>query len=208
MKMNFVSLLMFYSVFYGCNVDESEGTQTPLYDDSKATLIKYEAKPLQIKDDDEGLGADIRMSVTEIKQLDTGILYKVNALNNNSQIGFDIIAPLTKSGRLKFRSAGNISDSFIAFFGKLYRQKLKPDAKFVNYITVECIDLGEFIDSLYQHSEDKYEKIHEYKLFFEGKTEQEYAELFLNINKEEHWIEMAEKDEEYRPALIRMFSGE
>ena len=44
------------------------------------------------------------------------------------------------------------------------------------------------------------------KLFYESANENEYAELYLNINENEHWVEIREKDEEYRKAVLGFLS--
>jgi len=41
-------------------------------------------------------------------------------------------------------------------------------------------------------------------LFFDIRNDE--AELFVNINQTEKWIELKEKDEEYRPLLIEALS--
>jgi hypothetical protein len=46
--------------------------------------------------------------------------------------------------------------------------------------------------------------IDEYKLFFESKDDE--GELFLNINPMEKWIDLREKDPEYRKTIIKVLS--
>ena len=45
------------------------------------------------------------------------------------------------------------------------------------------------------------------KLFFEGAAESQYAELFANIDLKARRLNLAEKDPEYRPAIIRALRG-
>ena len=51
--------------------------------------------------------------------------------------------------------------------------------------------------------EGQYTAANQYKLFFEGKVDIDYAELYLNVNPTDNWIEIREKDEEYRPIVLR-----
>jgi hypothetical protein len=48
-----------------------------------------------------------------------------------------------------------------------------------------------------------------YGVWIQGKDENEndYAELYLNINSAENWIELREKDEEYRPAVLQFLTS-
>jgi hypothetical protein len=43
----------------------------------------------------------------------------------------------------------------------------------------------------------------EYKLFFQGLDSTDYAELYLNINNRDMQIQFKEKDQGYRPQLIK-----
>lgn len=73
-----------------------------------------------------------------------------------------------------------------------------------NSVSVTYVDLGEFAKSLGAKDGGEYKTENQYKLFHEGNDEGEYAEIFLNINETEHWIELKEKDEEYRPVIIKL----
>lgn len=75
--------------------------------------------------------------------------------------------------------------------------------KFTNSISVTYVNLDEFAKSLGAQDGGDYETQNQYKLFYEGSGEDEYAELYLNISPTEHWIELREKDEEYRPTIIK-----
>jgi hypothetical protein len=64
------------------------------------------------------------------------------------------------------------------------------------------VNLNELAKSI-SGKEEQYKAIDEYKLFLEGNSNEDYAELYLNINSTENWIELREKDEEYRTAILR-----
>ena len=75
-------------------------------------------------------------------------------------------------------------------------------ARFVKKIVLNFVNLKEFAKSVTGEEGQPYTTANEYKLFFEGKEDGDYAEIYLNINLNEDWIELAEKDEEYRPILL------
>jgi hypothetical protein len=71
---------------------------------------------------------------------------------------------------------------------------------FTKKITLNFVNLKTMAKNLSGKDAEPYTSTNEYKLFFE--RNKKYAELYLNINSEEHWIELNEKDEEYRPFII------
>ena len=79
-------------------------------------------------------------------------------------------------------------------------------SKFVDFITIDCMNMGDYVDSLNKQSDGNYVTTAQYKLFFQGKDEDDYAELFLDVNETNHLIELKEKDEEYRPAIIKLLT--
>ena len=45
------------------------------------------------------------------------------------------------------------------------------------------------------------------KLFFENNDPDGYAELYVNINEKEQWIELREKDEGYRRQVTKFLTA-
>jgi len=45
------------------------------------------------------------------------------------------------------------------------------------------------------------------KLFFETEDPEDHAELYVNINEKEHWLEIREKDESYRRQIIKFLTA-
>jgi hypothetical protein len=159
------------------------------------------------KDNEQGWGADIRLSFTHSRPADKGIIYKVNSSYKNKIIGFEITVPNPGLSKLTIKSVGANSNNFIHVLSKLYKQKLDTTLHFTDLITADCMNMGDYIDSLNKQADANYVSTKsQYKLFFQGKNEDDYAELYLNVNEKEHWIELEEKDEEYRPILIKLLT--
>ena len=55
------------------------------------------------------------------------------------------------------------------------------------------VNLKEFAKSVTGEEGQPYTTANEYKLFFEGKEDGDYTEIYLNINLNEDWIELAKK---------------
>ena len=183
------------------------------YLDNSTSINKKDTFPVKElivnKSEDQGMGADIRLSFTESIPTNKGIVYKVTSTYKNKMIGFDITVPNTGLSKLIINGVGINSDNFIQAISKLYKQKIDTSLHFVNSITVDCINMGDFIDSLNKQANSNYYSTKsQYKLFFQGKSEDDYAELYLNVNMTEHWIELEEKDEQYRPFLIKFLTHE
>lgn len=203
-NMQKITIICFIATLFGCSNNQTQ------IDSSKSwnsTTTKYAVQPLKIGDEDEGWGADIRLSIVEKSENDTAKIYKAVSLYNAKELGLIVSVPKRKEGAKGFgqgislKSIGTSSDYLLQTLSKLYKQPLDPTAAFVNDINVTYVNLKEFAKSV-AGQEGQYTAANQYKLFFEGKDE-EYAEVFLNVNSEENWIELAEKDEEYRPDLLR-----
>lgn len=152
------------------------------------------------------MGGDVRLSFTERTTSGKAIIYKVNSTYEGKNIGFELIVPTHGLVKLSMKSDGTSSDNFIHVLQKLYKLKVDTTSKFVLSISADCINMGDYIDSLNKQTDGNYISTAENKLFFQGEKEDDYAELYLNINESEHWIELKEKDEEYRPIIIRLLT--
>jgi len=208
----FVTLLT--ATLVSCNNTENS---TPSITVDSAQLQKKETVPLSDtfslkelsfnKENEQGWGADIQLSFTESTQTENGVVYKVNSTYKNKTIGFEVTIPNPGFSKLTIKSLGTNSDNFIHVLSKLYKQKIDTTLHFVDFIIADCANMGEYIDSLRKVGSSNYVSAKsQYKLFFQGKNEDDYAELFLNVNEKEHLIELEEKDEEYRPILIKLLT--
>ena len=103
------------------------------------------------------------------------------------------------SGTVEIRSLGEQSDRFLAALDELYgtkqrAQKMGAQTKFA------AISLG----GDPAHLKAAPVKL---KLFFESDDESRYAELYLNIDIGTGTVELAEKDPDYRTAIVRALSA-
>jgi len=171
--------------------------------------MDYPIKPLQIlTDDEEGWGADVRLSIVKIIQNDSVTQYKILSTYNNKDQGFEITMPakLSTKGNLEFRSIGQNSDEFLHVLSKLYKVKSDSLKNFTKSCKLACIDLNEFANDKLGAKISIIAGLKEMKLFYETDNENDYAELYLNINETERWVEVREKDEEYRKAVLGFLS--
>jgi hypothetical protein len=167
----------------------------------------FPIKQLSYGQADEGWGGDIRLSFTQVLINENATIYKVNSTYEKDTVGFEIAVPNGGFSKLKIRSSGSISNNFIRALSTVYKQKIDTTLRFADAVTADCVNMGNYIDSLSKEANSNYNSTEsQYKLFFQGKKEDDYAELYLNINPTEHWIELAEKDEEYRAVIIRILT--
>lgn len=99
------------------------------------------------------------------------------------------------SGRVRFRSVDALSDAFITTLAAVYSSKapvrrMKPSIDFT-------------ATSLEGDPRDVAKHATKIKLFFEPGDEQDYAELYLNIDLAHHRAELREKDPDYRDPILR-----
>jgi|GEM_PF-1979668 len=177
----------------------------------KKQTPKKESYPVKdvfiYKSNEESWGADMRLSFTEDSITNNSTIYKIISTYKNKKIGFQISVPKDGQSRLQIINSGRISDDFIKVLAKVYKQKLGINNKFTGIASADYMNMGKFIDSLKKQENVIYiSTTSQYKLFFQGKSVDEYAELYLNINESEHWIELEEKDKLYRPIIIKLFT--
>lgn len=109
-------------------------------------------------------------------------------------LGKDI--PLvTYRGVVTYRSTGPDSDTFVQILDELYGTKLSPKAM-GRETQFTGISLG-------GDPRDLAKGPVKIKLFFESGGQDDYAELYTNIQLDAHRLEMHEKDEEYRSPVVR-----
>jgi hypothetical protein len=97
-------------------------------------------------------------------------------------------------GKIYYRSIGADSDALLAALGSLYKMPAK-ERKFASTAVADIIFLG--------LSEQQMSG----KAFFAANgPDNDYAELYTNINKARGTVEIREKDNEYRRNVIRALS--
>jgi hypothetical protein len=189
----------------GCSSNQAD---TRSNDGAPSETTTYAVKPLEISDEEEGWGADIRLSIVEKSENDTAKVYKAISSYNGKELGLLLSVPDRKEGNKGFgqgislKSIGSQSDYLLHTLYQLYKQPVDTTSTFTSNINVNFVNLKEFAKDV-AGQEGQYTAANEYKLFFEGTGDEDYAEIFLNINLADNWIELREKDEEYRPALLR-----
>ncbi|MEO3403669.1 hypothetical protein AAFN85_07180 [Mucilaginibacter sp. CAU 1740] len=160
----------------------------------------------------EGFGGDVRLSVTQKTKVNEVVVYDLKANYRGKLVGFQIVVPentnQSKEGfgkGIEIKSMGKISDDFRNALAEIYKIKTDQEKKFIDKIPVAFVDLDAFAKSVVKNAKLDGSDFKKLKLFFESKDGEE-AELFFNINKDQTQVELAEKDEEYRPLLINFFT--
>lgn len=168
-------------------------------------LTVYTLKPLIIESNNNSMGADIRLSYTETSSTENAVTYNVNSIYKNQNVGFELSVPKKGLAKLSIKSSGVVSNNFIHALQEIYKLKIDTTSKFIDFISADCMSMGDYVDSLNKQN-GKYETQAQNKVFFQGAKDEDYAEIYLNINEAEHWIELKEKDEEYRLAIVRLLT--
>src|SRR5215218_6059763 len=197
-KTSFTILLL---TILSCSTNQNKAETNDVDADSR----NFPIRPLIIESEDEGWGGDIKLSYTKTLTTDNTVSYEVNSTYKSKEIGFEVSVP-KGSGKLTIKRMGLGSDNFLHVLADIYKQKMDTASKFVDFITIDCMNMGDYVDSLNKQSDGNYVTTAQYKLFFQGKDEDDYAELFLDVNETNHLIEVKEKDEEYRPAIIKLLT--
>jgi hypothetical protein len=185
----------------GCNFS-SNGTQAPGADH------EVPLKPLVIKAGPRNAYADIRLSIRTTSETDSATTYSLLSGYGDKPVGLLLMIPKAESkkssGKAWFKSLGKPSDLLLRVLDSLYHQPSDTAARFVPALSFVCMNLKEFFSKV-DSSGKPYTIAAEYKLFFNSESEQGDAELYMNINPEEQWVELAEKDRDYRSKLIGLF---
>jgi hypothetical protein len=153
---------------------------------------------------------DLIFYIREYQKLPTGAQrIRGEGLHKGRQLGFEVtFDPVWKSGTLgkdvpittyrstiTYRSIGAESDTFVQVLDELYGTKINP-RKMASETRFSAISLGGDPGDLSQGPV----KI---KLFFESDVESEYAELYTNVDLKNHRLEVHEKDDGYRLAVVK-----
>jgi hypothetical protein len=187
---------------------------TPQASETVEQVVQLEESPEVTSESDEGY-YDLLFFVEEHKVLPDGSQsIRVSGKHKGRQLGFELVlgsgwksgsvAPevpiVTYQGSVLYRSIGEDSDAFVQVLDELYGTKLnsKTMRKEIPFTAI----------SLEGNPQDLAKGITKIKLFFEGDNEEEYAELFTNIHLSVRRLEFREKDEEYRPAIVKAFQGQ
>jgi hypothetical protein len=90
---------------------------------------------------------------------------------------------------------------------KLYKLRDDTAKHFISLAKLAFVDLNEFAKAKFGKDAIPHAGEKEMKLFFETEDPEDYAELYLNINEKEHWLEIREKNKRYRRQVIKFLSA-
>ncbi len=207
MQIKILSIAFLIACFIaGCsNNREKPGQQ------SSAKLDSLPVKPLIISgDDDGGMDGDIRLSMVETSESEISTNYKAVSSYQNERVGVMISVPKIKNDKDGFgrgiilKSLGKESDNLLFALTKIYKLQIDHGARFIDSTVVDYVDLYAFASSVAKGATNPKTDAMEYKLFFVSKKDE--AEIFLNINPKDKWIEFREKDPEYRQSIIKFLT--
>lgn len=178
--------------FIGCN--QPEAVQT------------FPITPIN-HDSEEGF-EDVRLSVTEIERTEAYNIITALSTSGTDTVGLAVYLPTQKLGDKGFgegllmRSIGKASHNLLQELAKLYDTPLSPDAEFATFISARYVDLDEFALGVAGNN-NKEEGLTKLKLFLDN-DEGDTAEFYLNIHVDQHWLEIREKEDSFREAMIKL----
>ena len=206
MRHFFAIMGLFSFLFGGCSRQPAPSAKAaPQIGPSKPL-----ASPPEITSEEEEGFHDLVFYLQGHKRLPDGSQsIRVLGTHKGRQLGLEVVlGPAWQSGSLgkdlplvtyrgivTYRSTGPDSDAFVQVLDELYGTKVKPKA-----MVRETRFTG---ISLEGDPRDLAKGPVKIKLFFESDKQEDYAELFTNIELAAHRLEVHEKDEEYRLPVVR-----
>ncbi|MET0637946.1 MAG: hypothetical protein ABWZ25_18080 [Chitinophagaceae bacterium] len=169
----------------------------------------YPIRPLLINGGEEE-GADLRLSIIRIIESETSVDYIATSSHDGEDVG--VCASVVKetqngnmpAGDIVFRSIGKSSDNLLKTLSKLY-EGMDDFFVFREVVKPRVVNLRDLI-RIVTGKEPADSGSAEYKLFFQDSQGAKSAELYLNINVHELWIELREKDAGYRRIILKHLS--
>lgn len=206
------SILVLLIQSLGCSTDQTGNAGKVT---KTTTTFTYPIQPLFIDNgEEEGWGADIRLSLTETTSTDSFTTYKAVSSYKAKNVGLEFILPNSKfrienspTQILTIKTCDESSDNLLMLLSKLYKFRDDTAKRFISLGKLAFVDLNEFAKAKFGKDAISHTDAKELKLFFETEDPEDYAELYLNINEKEHWLEIREKDEEYRRQVIKFLSA-
>ena len=197
---------IFSFLFGGCSKQPASSPQ----DTAQVQQAKPLAAPPEVTSESEEGFHDLLFYIQDFKRLPDGSQsIRGSGTYKGRQLGFEIVlGPAWKAGSLgkdvplmtyqgviTYRSIGADSDTFVQVLDELYGTKLSPKAM-SGEVRFTGISLG-------GDPRDLQSGPVKIKLFFESDKQDEYAELFTNIQLADHRLEVHEKDPDYRLAVVK-----
>ena len=114
------------------------------------TTVTYPIQPLIIDNgEEEGWGADIRLSLTEITSTDSFTTYKAVSSHEGKNVGLEFILPNSKPGIensptqiLTIKTCGESSDNLLMLLSKLYKLRDDTTKHFIGSVKLAFVDLN------------------------------------------------------------------
>jgi hypothetical protein len=167
-------------------------------------------KPLIISGEDTWNG-DIILSIVSYMETPDARIYKALSSWHGRNLGLMVSIP-QQTGEKGFgtgfevKSIGEESDHLLQTMGDVWGQKLNTSSRLRPELSLAYVDLKEFGKSL-GAPHDPNSPYSRYKLFFQGSSDEDYAELYINVNAIEKILEIMEKDSGYREPLTRWLTA-
>jgi hypothetical protein len=204
---NFFTLSLLF-ILTGCRLHSGDSS------DSLSPIPKPSYKPVVIKSGvEDGHPGGIRLSIERTVDTDTTTSYTLISSYEGNAVGLIIVIPRKDNGKKMvstafLKSMGPPSDLFLKLLASQYQQHIDSSAKFADSIPFICMNLMDFFDKKSTTPGKDDWIAAEYKLFFDSENADGDAEMFMNINPDQQWVEFAEKDEDYRSHIISLFQQE
>jgi len=197
---------IFSFLFGGCSKQPAPSPQAA----GQVQPSKPLAAPPEVTSEEEEGFHDLVFYIQEHKRLPDGSQsLRGSGTHKGRQLGLEVVlGPTWKAGSLgkgiplvtyrgivTYRSTGPDSDALVQMLDELYGTKigLKAMGRETQFTGI----------SLEGDPRDLAKGPVKIKLFFESDNQDDYAELFTNIELAAHRLEVHEKDEEYRSPVIR-----
>jgi hypothetical protein len=203
--MGILSFLSF--LFGGCG--RGEKPQAPRAEAAARRSVRLDKPPEITSESGDGFH-DVIFYIREHKRLADGTqIIRGSGLHKGRPLGLEVaLSPIwqasslgkglplaTYRGTVTYRSTGPDSDAFVQVLDDLYGTKLTPKAMGAE-IRFTAITLG-------GDPRDLAKGPVKIKLFYESGGQADYAELYTNFELPARRLEIREKDEEYRPAVVK-----
>jgi hypothetical protein len=166
--------------------------------------------PMKISGEDAWNG-DVNLSIVSSIETEYAKIYTAISSWKGRNLGLMVSIP-KKTGEKGFgtefqlKSIGEESDYLLHTISKTWRQKLKSSSRWKPELSLTYVDLNEFGKTIGQKENPNNPWVR-YKLFFEGSRDEDYAELYINVNNIERAIVIMEKDLGYRTPLCHWLTA-
>jgi hypothetical protein len=202
---------IFSFLFGGCGKQPKVQQSQPQAESNSSVQLD---KPPEVTSESEEGFHDLVFYIQDYKKLDDGTqTIRASGIYKGQKIGLDVVlganwkagslgkdVPLvTYQGVVTYRSIGTESDLVLKVVDELYGTKLNPNTMKTE-IRFTGISLG-------GDPRDLAKEPVKIKLFYEEGGDDGYAELFQNIEIATHKIYINEKDESYRPMIVKALNA-